>query len=295
MDRRRHPWKVLHGLGLVPDEADVACNLLQDIKKHSEYSVTKTVNAARSNKWHPIHMDVVCGPDEEVRETDPSRLSPEALALLAWVKAVRDPLIVFSKKDVSFQPFQNLMVMDFLFYLIQKTCPTEMDQVLHHCKKSLSLHNLTAEEIRTMKVRFSIKHSVYIIPRRHGKTSMFTALMAATVLFIDDIKIGYGCHRKRALKEAYKSTLDVIRNIMDCAQLEKIQIKKVTDESISARNNEAHRWSSILFLPLQSDKVCMYLLVLLTSMQCKLLYAVAINVSWWSSIFAVKECLDAGI
>ena len=255
MDKPRHTWKVLHGLGFVPDEADVACNLLQDIKRHSDYNVSKSVNAARKNNWHSIHMDVVCGPGEEVREREPSPLSPNARSLLSWVKAVRDPLVVFSKKDVSFQPFQTLMVMDFLFYLIQKTCPTEMDQVMHHCKKTFSLPNLTTQEIRTMKDRFSIKHSVYIIPRRHGKTSMFTALMAATVLFIDDIVIGYGCHRKRALKEAYRNTLDIIRNIRESAGLEKIKMKSLADEAIRARNNEAHTWSSILFIPLQNDKV----------------------------------------
>ena len=256
MDVRRHKWKLLHGLGFVSDEADVGCNLLQDIKQHSEYYVTNSFTDARSNTWHPTHMDVVCGPGEEVRKRETCSLSTKALDILSWVKVIRDPSIVFSKKDVSFQPFQNLMVMDFLFYLIQKTCPTEMDQVLHRCKQSLSLHNLTAEGIRTMKARFSIKHSVYIIPRRHGKTSMFTALMAATVLFIDDIVIGYGCHRKRALKEAYKSTLDVIKNIRGCAELDKIQMKKVADEAICARNSDAHRWSSILFIPLQNDKVC---------------------------------------
>lgn len=256
MDRRAHPGKVLHGLGFVPDEADVACNLLQDIKKHSEYCVAKTVNPAKETKWHSMYRDIVCGPGEEVVNREKSVLSQKALAILSWINAIRDPLTLFGKEDMPFQPFQNMMVMDFLIYLIQRTCPTEIDEIIHQCKRTLSLPDVTTEEIRVIKERFSIKHSVYIIPRRHGKTSMFTALMATTVLFVDNIAIGYGCHRKMALKEAYKTTLDVMSNIKISCNLGAIRlVETLAGERIRVRNHETQKWSSILFVSLQNDKV----------------------------------------
>lgn len=255
MERTRHTWKVLHGLGCVPDEADVACSLLQDVKKHSEYCVTKPVIHVGHSVWHSIHMDVVCGPDEDIQKRERSALSPNASALLSWVDAIRDPLTVFGKANMPYQPFQNLMVMDFLFYLIQRECPTEMDEIIHRCKRELSLHGVTTEEIRAMKERVSIKHSVYIIPRRHGKTAMSTALMATTVLFVEDIVIGYGCHRKRALKEAFKTTLNVVLNIRKRNKLDGTRIETLAGELIRVRNKETQRSSSILFIPLQNDKV----------------------------------------
>lgn len=258
MERTRYPGKVLHGLGFVPDEADAACNLLQDVKKHSEYCVTKRVNYVGHSvapKWHSIYMDAVCGPNEVVQKRKMSALSSNASALVSWVNAIKDPSTVFGKKKVPFQPFQNLMIMDFLFFLIQRACPTEMDEIIHRCKKTLGLHDVTTQEIRAMKERFSIKHSVYIIPRRHGKTSMFTALMATTVLFVDNIVIGYGCHRKRALKEAFNSTLDVVSKIRRCGNLNGVRIQPLAGERIGVRNKETQRSSSILFIPLQNDMV----------------------------------------
>lgn len=253
MEHTRRHGKILHGLGYVTDEADVACCLLQDIKKHSQYCA---INGSNNElKWHSFNMDVVCGHGEKVKKRKRDSFSPNALALLSWVNAIRNTLTVFGKEKMPYQPFQNLMVMDFLFYLIQRTCPTEMDEIIHHCKRSLSLHDVTTEEIRAMKEKFSIKHSVYIIPRRHGKTSMFTALMGATVLFIDKIVIGYGCHRKKALKEAFKTTLDVMSNIQRCAHLDKTRIQTLAGESIRVRNQDTQQSSSILFISLQNDKV----------------------------------------
>lgn len=256
MGTPRHPGKVLHGLGFVSDEADVACNLLRDIKTHSDYYATESIQHVQQTKWHSIHTDVVCGPGEEVRRREDRALSREASAIVSWITAVRDTKIAFSKHGVAFQPFQNLVVMDFLFYLIQKSCPTEMDQILYLCKRPLSLHDVTTEEIRAMKERFSVKHSVYIIPRRHGKTSMFTALMAATVLFIDNIVIGYGCHRQRPLQEAYIGTANTVRNIRErCCELHGLKMKTRKGETIRTYNKESQSSSSILFLSLQNDKV----------------------------------------
>lgn len=257
MGTPRHPGKVLHGLGFVSDEADVACNLLQDIKRHSKYCVTKAVdNRGRhsTSRWHSPRMDMVCGLDEEVREREGRVFSPEASAMVSWINAVRDTKTTFSKDGVAFQPFQNLLVMDFMFYLIQKICPTELDDIIHLCKRSLSLHHVTTEEIRAMKERFSIKHSVYIIPRRHGKTSMVTALMAATVLFIENIVIGYGCHRKGPLEEAFFATTKAVRNIRErFVELARLKVKTRAGKTIRAYNKQSA--SSILFISLQNDKV----------------------------------------
>jgi hypothetical protein len=201
-------------------------------------------------------MDVVCGPGEEARQKEDRVMSREASALMSWVHAVRDTKTAFSKDGVAFQPFQNLVVMDFLFYLIQKICPTEMDDIIQRCKRSLSLHDVTTEEIRAMKERFSIKHSVYIIPRRHGKTSLFTVLMAASVLFIDNIVIGYGCHRSRPLQEAYMATTNIVRNMREkYIAFDRLKMNFRKAETIRAYNNDTQRSSSILFISLQSDKV----------------------------------------
>lgn len=267
MDRTKREGKVLHGLGFVPDEADIACCLLQDIKRYSDYYVTKATNHSKANTWLSTLRDVVCGPGEEVQKKQSRVLSPEACSLLSWINAIRDPLKTLGRDSVPYQPFQKMMIMDFMFYLTQKICPTETDPIIHQCKNILGLHNLTTEEIRAMKDLFSVKHSVYIIPRRHGKTSMFTALMATTILFVPNISIGYGCHRKKALKEAYKATLDVLSSIRrsETANFGQIwKVKTEANENIRVQNKETERWSSILFIPLQNDKV-----IFLVSYNCR--------------------------
>lgn len=256
MSTIRHPGKILHGLGFVPDEADVVCNLLRDVKRHSEYCVTEASGHARQTKWRLARMDVVCGLGEDIQEREDRVLSQSASNIVLWINAVRDTKTAFSKDGVPFQPFQNLMVMDFLFYLISTTCPTEMDNIIHRCKRALSLQDVTTDEIRAMKDRFSIKHSVYIIPRRHGKTSMFAALMAATVLFIDNIRIGYGCHRRKPLEEAFSATNNVIRNIRGrFGELDALKVTTRRGEIINVHRKETKSWSNILFIPLQNDKV----------------------------------------
>jgi hypothetical protein len=257
MSTNRHPGKILHGLGFVSDEADVACNLLQDIKRHSENYVTAEAHTGQAKLWHPIHVDAVCGSGEEVKKREDRILSRNATTLVSWVNAVRDTETVFSTNGMPFQPFQNLIVMDFLFYLIMKLCPTEVDVIIHRCKRALSLQDVTTEEIRAMLDRFSIKHSVYIIPRRHGKTSMFTALMAATVLFVDNIVIGYGCHRSKPLQETYIATVNTVRRIRERSdELSRLKVKTRKGETIHVYNNhETQSTSSILFISLQNDKV----------------------------------------
>ena len=256
MEQTRHSGKVLHGLGFVPDDADVACNLLQDVKMHSENYVTGSVNHVRQTaRWRQIHMDYVCRPDEIVQKRERDALSPNASAIVSWVYAVKDPLTVFGKKNMPYQPFQNLIIMDCLFYLIEKKCPTEMDKIIHICKRVLSLPYVTSEEIRAMKERVSSNHSVYIIPRRHGKTSMFTALMAMTVLFVENIVIGYGCHRKRAVMEVFSATLDALLKIRRRHKVPGTRVQKLAGQIIRVRNKETQSSSSILFIPLTNDKV----------------------------------------
>jgi len=259
MNTARHPGKVLHGLQYVPDEGDVACNLLQDIKKHSKYCVVEVASSTRPNAWHLNNLDVACGIGEEVCLRDDLILSSKAHTIVSWIVAIRDMNTAFSKDGMPFQPFQNLMIMDLLFYLIMRVCPTEMDNIIHHCKGLLGLKNITTEEIRTMKKQFSIKHSTYIIPRRHGKTSMFTFLMAATVLFIEDIRIGYGCHRCKPLQETFVAAKNVMRNLQEkFRELRELKINTKQGERIHSHNKKTGGSSTILFISLQNDKVTVF-------------------------------------
>lgn len=255
MNTDRQCGKVLHGLGSVSDEADIACNLLCQVKRNS---LNKAVQNENKTDWRRVCMDTVCSPREQISEKNGPFLSPRALSIVSWIDCVRDTTLVFSKKDAQFQPFQNLVVMDFLFYLIQRVCPTELDDIIHHRKRTLGLHDVTTEEIRNMKKRYSFKHSVYIVPRRHGKTSFFVALIGIAILFVENIIIGYGCHRKSALKEAYEHSKNVVQNTKYKKKKNELQNVKVSfekGEKISTHNEDSESRSWILFIILQNDKV----------------------------------------
>lgn len=244
----------LDSLSLV-DESDVACNLLWDIKSHSDYAV-HPANNLRASQWRTVCKDVVCGPGEEIQMKNMRVMSRQATAIVAWLKCVRDTEIAFTKKNMAFQPFQNLITMDFLVYLTQKVCPTELDDVIYQCKGLLGLNDITSDEIREIQRRYSVKHSVYIVPRRHGKTSLLIALIAATVLFVENIVIGYGCHRLMPLQDAYMYTLDTVRKMRAMYGEGSMKVMTTKNKSIRLHNKDTRAWSSILFILLQNDKVC---------------------------------------
>lgn len=241
-------------VGFLIDESDTLCNMLLHTKENSRWIAVD--GHPEDRLFRAVRSDVFCGTGTLWTERKDS-FTPYERRVIRWIDAVRNPMMSLGRSDATFQPFQNLMVLDVLYYLISVKCPSSLHRVLLTCKGQLGWHNLTVEDTERLRRKLQVKHSVYIIPRRHGKTAMLTGMMAATLLFMDNITVAYGCHRSQPLVETYNSTLRVIETIMEEQNEFSYgwKLQKTTRESIRLYNTRTKCSTTLLFILFTSDKV----------------------------------------
>lgn len=241
------------------DESDTLCQMMLHDKEHCRVKICSRNGRGFSRAFTPVHPDIFAAPSAIIEDRR-HEFSHRELSLIAWVRAVR-AIDVTLGKDAKFQPFQNLMVLDMLVFLINFVSRSSLHSIIMECQKELNLCNLTVENIDRLHKTLQTKHSAYIVPRRHGKTTMLSGLLAATLLFIHGISIGYGCHAVAPLTETYNSVVSTMELILaNDAELKRAcTIKKTLRQLISVHNNITNTTSTMSFIVFLDNMVSFFL------------------------------------
>lgn len=107
---------------------------------------------------------------------------------------------VHSEKSSHIEPFQKQLILHTLCFVMSIKCVEYVDSYLDIFKIYFGLNDVRSDVISIFKQRAS----VFIIPRRHGKTWIISAILSILLLTVDDIHVGYVAHQKHVVSVVFE-------------------------------------------------------------------------------------------
>lgn len=104
------------------------------------------------------------------------------------------------KNKVYLEPFQRNLLAHVLFFLATTKIPTLANRVTEYLTHAFDLHFLSSQSIDLFKQ----KATVFLVPRRHGKTWFTIPVICFLLKNILGISIGYVAHQKHVSQYVLK-------------------------------------------------------------------------------------------
>ncbi|USL87424.1 MAG: ORF29 [Human gammaherpesvirus 8] len=126
------------------------------------------------------------------------------------------------------EPFQQQLVMHTFFFLVSIKAPQKTHQLFGLFKQYFGLFETPNSVLQTFKQ----KASVFLIPRRHGKTWIVVAIISMLLASVENINIGYVAHQKHVANSVFA---EIIKTLCRWFPPKNLNIKKENGTIIYTR------------------------------------------------------------
>nr|BEG23104.1 DNA packaging terminase subunit 1 [Macronycteris gammaherpesvirus 1] len=112
----------------------------------------------------------------------------------------------YSVKSHNIEPFQKQLILHTFYFLISIKAPETSNKLFETFKIYFDLFDMNQEALQTFKQ----KSSVYLIPRRHGKTWIVVAIISILLSTVENIHIGYVAHQKHVANSVFTEIVNTL-------------------------------------------------------------------------------------
>lgn len=164
--------------------------------------------------------------------------SEEVNGLIDFITIISKPKKIMSNNTFLYEPFQKLLILEIFTFLVKKLTPNYTNELLIFAKDKLGLCNLTEQEFSNLINFIDKKHSVHIIPRRHGKTKILSMILATALVCLKSIKLAYICHASKLISATYRDIVDAMETISHLVNAKRLEVnaQPITTTKIKDRN-----------------------------------------------------------
>lgn len=106
----------------------------------------------------------------------------------------------YSERSSHIEPFQKQLILHTLCFIVSIKCTANVDSYMDVFKAYFGLDDVRSDVVALFKQRAS----VFIIPRRHGKTWIIVAIISILLLTVDGINVGYVAHQKHVVNVVFE-------------------------------------------------------------------------------------------
>lgn len=111
-----------------------------------------------------------------------------------------------SLRSDRLEPFQKQLIAHTLYFLISIKVPELTNKLFLEFREYFGLFDTSIEKLQAFKQ----KTSVFLIPRRHGKTWIVVAIIATILLSLKNVSLGYVAHQKHVANAVFSEIINVI-------------------------------------------------------------------------------------
>lgn len=190
--------------------------------------------------------------------------APVVQNVIDFIDILSEPHNITNNAFSSYEPFQRLIILEIFIFIVKKFAYKNTNEMLLYAKDKLGASGLSESEYLDLINSVDTKHSVHIIPRRHGKTKLFSIVLAAVIVCLRSIKVAYICHSSKLISATFQDvveSVEIIAQIINCNRLKRRQepiiVLKIKDKKISTHIKKLEQPSQIEFIILHNALVCM--------------------------------------
>nr|UTK45373.1 DNA packaging terminase subunit 1 [Equid gammaherpesvirus 5]UTK45452.1 DNA packaging terminase subunit 1 [Equid gammaherpesvirus 5]UTK45531.1 DNA packaging terminase subunit 1 [Equid gammaherpesvirus 5]UTK45610.1 DNA packaging terminase subunit 1 [Equid gammaherpesvirus 5]UTK45689.1 DNA packaging terminase subunit 1 [Equid gammaherpesvirus 5] len=112
----------------------------------------------------------------------------------------------YSVKSDTIEPFQKQLILHTFYFLISIKAPQAANTLFDVFKEYFGLQDMGRDMLQTFKQ----KSTVYLIPRRHGKTWIVVAIIAMLLTSVENVHVGYVAHQKHVANSVFTEIVNTI-------------------------------------------------------------------------------------
>ncbi|AJG42958.1 hypothetical protein KM481_gp28 [Harp seal herpesvirus] len=125
----------------------------------------------------------------------------------------------YATRSSKIEPFQKQLILHTFFFLVSIKAPESTNKLFEVFKQYFDLFEMSQDKLQVFKQ----KASIFLIPRRHGKTWIVVAIISMLLACIEGIHIGYVAHQKHVANSVFTEILNTLYRHFP---FKNIQIKK---------------------------------------------------------------------
>lgn len=125
----------------------------------------------------------------------------------------------YASKSSHIEPFQKQLILHTFYFLISIKAPENTNQLFETFKEYFGLFNIHSNTLQTFKQ----KSSVFLIPRRHGKTWIVVAIISMLLTSVENLHVGYVAHQKHVANSVFT---EIVNTLYKWFPIKNIDIKK---------------------------------------------------------------------
>lgn len=123
----------------------------------------------------------------------------------------------YSPRSDRLEPFQKQLIAHTLYFLISIKVPELTNRLFVEFREYFGLFDTPIEKLQAFKQ----KTSVFLIPRRHGKTWIVVAIISTILLTLKNVSLGYVAHQKHVANSVFSEIINAVTHWGDpTAQLD---------------------------------------------------------------------------
>jgi uncharacterized protein YqgV (UPF0045/DUF77 family) len=183
--------------------------------------------------------------------------------LIDFLDVLCNPGIIMHDASFLYEPFQRLIILEVFVFIVKKFAYRNTNELFLYAKDKVGVSGLSEREYFELVEYVDKKHSVHIIPRRHGKTRIFSIVMAAAIICLRSIKVAYICHSSKLISATFQDiveSVEIITRIINEKRLNRqqnpVSVLKLKDKKITTLI-DLHQPSQIEFIILHNALVSM--------------------------------------
>lgn len=112
----------------------------------------------------------------------------------------------YSPRSDRLEPFQKQLIAHTLYFLISIKVPELTNRLFIEFREFFGLFDTSIDKLQAFKQ----KTSVFLIPRRHGKTWIVVAIIATILLSLKNVSLGYVAHQKHVANSVFSEIINVV-------------------------------------------------------------------------------------
>nr|CAC84324.1 terminase [Saimiriine gammaherpesvirus 2] len=113
----------------------------------------------------------------------------------------------YVKRSTHIEPFQLQLILHTFYFLISIKSPESTNRLFDIFKEYFGLKEMDSDMLQIFKQ----KASIFLIPRRHGKTWIVVAIISMLLTSVENIHVGYVAHQKHVANSVFTEIINTLQ------------------------------------------------------------------------------------